>query len=59
MHDEIEFDCVDCGLHVLSMAPPHNPACRCAGCQWLSEMPGVAAEKATVRQVLREIGVTG
>lgn len=56
----VEFDCADCGLHVVSLVPPHNPARRCAGCQWLLDTPHASApEKAALRQVLIERGVIG
>jgi hypothetical protein len=56
-----EFDCTDCGVHVVSVAPPHNPAHRCAGCQWLHDVPESVTQAYAdeLRQTLKRLGVIG
>jgi hypothetical protein len=56
---ELEFDCEDCGLHVVSIGPRHNPAMRCAGCQWLTEITVPPDERASLRQHMLERGIIG
>lgn len=33
----VEFDCRDCGAHVVSYAAPLSTT-RCAGCSWLADI---------------------
>jgi hypothetical protein len=54
----LEFDCTDCGLHIISIGPRHNPERRCAGCQWLAELPD-SPDKPVLRQHLLDTGVIG
>lgn len=57
----LAFDCADCGLHVISIVPPHNPARRCAGCQWLADLPAEVpeAERAALRRHMLNIDAIG
>jgi hypothetical protein len=57
--DEREFDCEDCGVHVISPGPRHGPANRCAGCQWLSEITVSPEERASLRRGMMERGIIG
>lgn len=59
MNDPIEFDCQDCGLHVISIGPRHHPAHRCAGCQWLAETVMPPEQRAGLRKEMLERGVIG
>ena len=52
------FECVDCDLTVVSIAPPHNPDRRCAGCQWLADLPP-AADTAELRAHMVSLGGIG
>lgn len=55
----MEFDCVDCGVHVYSFGrPPADFAHRCAICQWVSELPD-AETRASTRAHLLARGVIG
>jgi ribosomal protein S27E len=54
---EVEFDCRDCGVHVVSYAAPSS-ATRCAGCSWLADIADPERQQA-VRSQLIEHGVIG
>lgn len=60
-----EFDCADCGCPV-SLFPVGTPPdgwhpTRCAGCQWLFELPELMdpAEKAELRAYMAKRGIIG
>ena len=55
---ELEFDCIDCGLHVVSMAPPHNAERRCVGCSFLADVED-ACDRAALRQLMLRRGIIG
>ena len=58
--NEVEFDCTDCGVPVVAICPPPNFARRCAGCQWLTELPPMPAEELTaLRNYMIERGIIG
>lgn len=53
-----EFDCVDCGASVVRLTPPGNGQMRCAGCQWLTELPPMdAEEKMKLRRHMARYGI--
>lgn len=60
MTGEHEFDCVDCGQHVISFGPHSSPT-RCAGCQWLADLPESMrpSERAELRENMVKRGVIG
>jgi hypothetical protein len=52
----IEFDCVECGDHVVALAlnePP--PSRRCATCQWLADNIDDPVEREKVRARLDHV----
>jgi hypothetical protein len=53
-----EYDCIDCGVHVVQIAPPPVPGSRCAGCQWIAAIPD-PAHRAALRAQLIEHAVIG
>jgi hypothetical protein len=53
-----EFDCIDCGLHVFAFGRPPSTKDRCAGCQWLAEIPDTD-HRAVLRAQLVERAVIG
>ena len=56
--DGVEFDCIDCELHVVSICPPHNPWKRCHGCQLLAEVAR-PFERELLRNEMQAIGMIG
>jgi hypothetical protein len=48
----VEFDCVDCGWHVVDVAGIRAPGTRCLSCEWLAESPLVPAERERLRAIL-------
>lgn len=57
MIDDVEFDCEDCGVHVVSFVPRHVH--RCAGCQWLADITVSPEERSSLRQLMLERGIIG
>ena len=57
----LEFDCPDCGVHVVSMVGPHNPWRRCAGCQFLIDLPPHVSveDRAELRRYMLERHIIG
>ena len=54
----VEFDCIDCGLHVICIVPPPQPRQRCAGCQWLADLPN-EADREGLRKIMLANGTIG
>ena len=54
----LKFECNDCDHLVFSAGPVHNPNRRCAGCQFISEMPD-PAEREQLRAWMAEHDVIG
>ncbi|WP_428485958.1 hypothetical protein [Rhodopila sp.] len=56
-----KFNCVDCGLPVISFTHLPSQPHRCAACGWLAALPDdmEAAEKAELRAMMRARGVIG
>jgi hypothetical protein len=48
----VEFDCVDCGWHVVDVAGIRGPRARCLSCEWLAEIPE-PADREALRAFLR------
>jgi hypothetical protein len=48
----VEFDCIDCGWHVVN-AVGTLPRTRCLSCEWLAESPLVPAERERLRVLAR------
>ncbi len=45
----LEFDCPDCGWHVVDFAGVRGPRIRCMTCEWLAEVPEPADREAPRR----------
>lgn len=54
----IEFVCADCDFNVISIGPVHNAEHRCAGCQWIAELPDPAYREG-LRRELAARGIIG
>jgi hypothetical protein len=58
MSDSLEFECSDCDHRVVSIAPPHSPGRRCAGCHLLAGMENLT-HREELRTWMAERGVIG
>lgn len=47
----IEFDCPDCGWHVIDVAGTRGPRTRCLSCEWLAAYPD-PVERESLRPLL-------
>jgi hypothetical protein len=54
----LEFECSDCDHRVVSIAPPHSPGRRCAGCQFLAELVN-PVDREELRLWMAERGIIG
>lgn len=53
--DPLEWDCQDCGCHVLGFGYSRQPdALRCATCQWLIDFVPCQQEREELRALLRD-----
>ena len=47
----VEFDCTDCGHHIIRLFSPPPSSSRCFSCEWIADTVAVA-DRAAIRALL-------